>query len=234
MQDPNFFCVVKTLWLHKVDTASKGLQAQNFVNVQSRLKDERGIATFYDVFWCNRELSVVMQYLPGGNLWSRMKTLRKRPSLLKTVLSQCCRAIRACHNHHVAYRDVKPENFVMEYDNTVKLIDFDASATLEPNVKVAYMCGTLEYMSPQVIQGQPAGYAADCWGLGVLCFEMTIGTTPFYAHNISLIKQRIVEVAYVIPKCAPDWVREIVKRTLVYDPCERWTVDQIIDCIERS
>ena len=85
----------------------------------------------------------------------------------------------ALREHHIIYRDVKPENFVIDAEGYIKLTDFGFSLTLPEDGKVQGLCGSFEYMAPEMIQRKPYTYSYDVYSLGILLYEILVGKTPF-------------------------------------------------------
>ena len=86
------------------------------------------------------------------------------------------------HERKVAYRDLKPENLVLDDTGYVKIVDFGLAKVIKGGQTYTF-CGTPDYLAPEVILSEGHDWAVDYWGLGVLIFEMTEGVAPFYAEN---------------------------------------------------
>ncbi|KAG8534698.1 hypothetical protein GDO81_018783, partial [Engystomops pustulosus] len=87
---------------------------------------------------------------------------------------QILQGLEYLHEQKILHLDMKPENIMVSYMNTVKIIDFGSAQTFNPLIlrQLGKRVGTLEYMSPEMIKGDPVGPAADVWGLGVLTYIM--------------------------------------------------------------
>lgn len=93
-------------------------------------------------------------------------------------LYQTCRAVQYLHMNNVIHRDIKPENILLDRDFFVKLCDFGCATRIDAPAKRTSVCGTYEYMSPEVVDNQQCiGQTAkvDIWSLGVLLYEMLHG-----------------------------------------------------------
>ena len=89
------------------------------------------------------------------------------------------------HSHNLVYRDLKPENIFLSSRGLLKLGDFGFVKQLKPNQRTYTICGTPDYMAPEVRMGTGYSRAADWWAFGILIFEMLTGETPYVKGNDS-------------------------------------------------
>lgn len=94
------------------------------------------------------------------------------------------------HERKVAYRDLKPENLVLDDAGYVKIVDFGLAKVIN-NGQTYTFCGTPDYLAPEVILSEGHDWGVDYWGLGVLIYEMTEGSAPFYAENPMDVSKRV-------------------------------------------
>ena len=88
------------------------------------------------------------------------------------------------HKQNVIYRDLKPENCLLDENGHIKLADFGLSKLgLDPEAKAYTFCGTPEYLAPEIVINKGHGKEVDWWSLGCLMYEMLSGTPPFYSRN---------------------------------------------------
>lgn len=135
-------------------------------------------------------------------------------------------ALEYLHRRGVLYRDLKLENLVLDADGYPKLIDFglskpDATRTTERN---ATMCGSAEYMAPEILQHKPYDQRVDVWAFGILLYEMLFGTTPFYHANHREQGRRIISEPVQFPEDYEQGhpaVCSLIKKLLEKDPALR-------------
>lgn len=96
-------------------------------------------------------------------------------------------AIEQLHKLGIIYRDIKLENILLDSDGHIVLVDFGLSKELtkESNGRTYSFCGTIEYIAPEIVRGDKSGYDAsiDWWSVGVLCYELLTGTSPFNVNG---------------------------------------------------
>ena len=125
-------------------------------------------------------LFLVLEYAPCGDLFQAMN-YHGLPTLhdAKMYTSQCALAIDYMHQCGYVYRDLKPENILLDTNGCVRLADFGMSKKLVGNERAYTVCGTAQYMSPEVLLHRGCRFEADLWALGVFVYELVTGDTPF-------------------------------------------------------
>ena len=130
-------------------------------------------------------LYLVLEYAPCGDLFQAMN-YHGLPSLhdAKLYTTQCALAIEYIHQCGYVYRDLKPENILLDTNGSVRLADFGMAKRLEKVDERAYtICGTAQYMSPEVLTHRGCRFEADLWAIGILIYELCSGGTPFGAEK---------------------------------------------------
>lgn len=132
-------------------------------------------------------LYLVMDFVPGGELFTLLRSSRRFPQpVAKFYIAEVALAIDFLHSNDIIYRDLKPENILLGADGHLKLIDFGfAKHTKE---RCWTLCGTPDYLAPEVISSKGYNKSVDWWALGVLLFEMLAGYPPFYTEENNPIK----------------------------------------------
>lgn len=109
-----------------------------------------------------------------------MLTTSAAPAVCRSYVVSLARALGYCHTKHVIHRDIKPENLLVGLDGQLKIADFGWSVHA-PNKRRRTLCGTLDYLPPEMVEGREHDVGVDIWGLGVLTYEFLFGNPPFEA-----------------------------------------------------
>ncbi|XP_074154759.1 striated muscle preferentially expressed protein kinase isoform X4 [Sminthopsis crassicaudata] len=111
-----------------------------------------------------------------------------------TYVVQLLQGLEYLHDHHVLHLDIKPDNLLLAQDNALKIVDFGSAQPYSPQAlqPLGHRTGTLEYMAPEMVKGEPIGSATDIWGVGVLTYIMLSGHSPFYEPDSRETEARIV------------------------------------------
>lgn len=123
---------------------------------------------------------MLLELVQGGELFGRLGELTVDDARL---LGACVLdALHALHSANIVYRDLKPENLLLDDKGYIKVADFGFAKVMQDDRQYT-LCGTVEYLCPEIIMGQGHHHGVDVWALGVLLFEMACGYTPFADDN---------------------------------------------------
>ncbi len=202
-----------------------------------------GIAAIYDVFTDAGEVYLVMEYIEGENLRSRL-TRPISESDFRRIAIESAAALAAAHDKGILHRDIKPENIMLTtsgaHPGQVKLLDFglaqqatDETGLLETATMLTVagmLAGTPQYMSPEVLNGQPADRRSDIFALGVVFYEMLSGHHPFAAPTpTAMIGQVLHQPPRPLGPGVPAPFAAIVNRALAKSPADRYqTAHEIV------
>jgi len=193
---------------------------QNEVRILSRVRCSF-VSELYAVFQDDNSLYVMLEYIPGGELFSHLRRQEKFSQAecqFYTVELVC--ALQYLHELNVVYRDVKPENIMIHKDGHLRLVDFGFAKFLDDD-RTFTLCGTPEYLAPETIQGVGHGMAVDWWAAGVLLFEMAAGYPPFYGDNPFSVYQKILEANIKFPSAMHRLTRSAVSSFCVTNRARR-------------
>jgi len=148
------------------------------------------------------KLYMVMDYIPGGELFSLLATKHELTAKdTRFYAAELIVALEHLHSLSIIYRDLKPENILLHNDGHIALTDFGfAKTNIDVDGKTRSFCGTVDYMAPEVIQKTGHGQGADWWALGVLLYEMSVGRMPFHGANRKATQYSICNHKLRFPK----------------------------------
>jgi serum/glucocorticoid-regulated kinase 2 len=136
------------------------------------------------VFQNDVRIYFLMEFVKGGELFTHIiEKKRFDEETTRFIVAQIASALGYLHSKEIIYRDLKPENVLIETDGYIKLIDFGLSRILPMNDIALTFCGTAEYCSPEMVNEVGHDQNTDWWALGVILYEMLIGIPPFYDKN---------------------------------------------------
>ncbi|CAH0564053.1 unnamed protein product [Brassicogethes aeneus] len=138
------------------------------------------IVKLYRTFKDAKYLYMLMESCLGGELWTVLRDKGYFDDATTRFYTACVvEAFDYLHSRNIIYRDLKPENLLLDVQGYVKLVDFGFAKKLQSGRKTWTFCGTPEYVAPEVILNKGHDISADYWSLGVLMFELLTGTPPF-------------------------------------------------------
>mmetsp|Transcript_83808 Transcript_83808/g.184142 ORF Transcript_83808/g.184142 Transcript_83808/m.184142 type:complete len:367 (+) Transcript_83808:845-1945(+) len=174
------------------------------------------LANFQD----DRRLFLLLEFINGGELFSYLRKEGRLPDAEARFFSgEIVLAFSYLHGKGIIYRDLKPENLLIDCDGHIKITDFGFAKVVEERTWT--LCGTPEYLAPEIIQSKGHGRAVDWWALGILCFEMLAGYPPFYDENPFGIYQKVLAGKLDFPKHFDVKVKDLIKRLLTPDRAKR-------------
>jgi len=175
-------------------------------------------------FQTKDKLFFLLDYCAGGELFFQLgKVGRFEESRAKFYAAQITLAIEYIHGLDIIYRDLKPENVLLDEKGNVRLTDFGLSkeGVHDPSKGANSFCGTPEYIAPEVLNRKGHGRAVDWWSLGALLYEMITGLPPFYSRNREVMFEKIMKAELTFPHSMPEVTRDLLARLLVRDPAKR-------------
>lgn len=133
------------------------------------------------------------------------------------------------HSKHVIHRDIKPENILIGMRGELKISDFGWSVHA-PNTRRTTLCGTLDYLPPEMIEGREHEHWVDVWSLGVLLYEFLVGAPPFEdaSGGYKATYRRIAKVDLHVPEHVSADAKDLIQRLLQHDPDKRMPLAQVL------
>ena len=232
---------------HKITQAKyaiKAIDKRNQANYEERRYFRREIEIMYRVhhpnvvklfghFEDNTYCYFIMEYIPGGNIYSlvpknnmRQISTQQIASIMKDVIS----AVYFLHHMHpkIVHRDIKPENVLLDQGMVAKLTDFGWSNYMQGDMKRTTVCGTPVYLAPEIINNQGHDEHVDIWCIGVLLFELMAGYSPWQGNDVQTVKYNIIRLKIQWPRDMDRDAADLISRILKYNPEERISLSQML------
>ncbi|EKX39401.1 hypothetical protein GUITHDRAFT_76412, partial [Guillardia theta CCMP2712] len=169
-----------------------GIQPQTLVRLRREIQvlrslNHKNIIQLYEIFEEDGKLFMIMELCTGGELWHFLQRVELSEKRVARIIKGIVEAIHYCHQRHVAHRDLKLENLMLESeeeDANIKLIDFGFSKVFSNSNGMYAILGSPYYVAPEDARGgQGYGCACDMWSIGVITFMILCGQAPFDGEN---------------------------------------------------
>ena len=187
------------------------------------------IIKLYQVISSATEFYMVMEYVPGGELFEYIVKKGKLDEIeAKKIFQQLVSGIDYCHRHNVVHRDLKPENLLLDHNKNVRIADFGLSNMMSDGEFLRTSCGSPNYAAPEVISGKLyAGPEIDIWSCGVILYALVCGVLPFDDESVPNLFRKIRSGKYYEPEHVSQGCRELIARMLEVDQVKRITIEEI-------
>ena len=231
----SFICALKVLSLHQLYRHEVDHQLRREVEIQSHLR-HRHVLRLFSYFFDARDMFLVLEYAAQGELYGHLRQLgRFSEQRTARYIGQLAAALLYCHSKHIIHRDIKPENLLLSQDDQLKIADFGWSVHA-PNDRRLTMCGTLDYLPPEMVERRSHDHRADVWSVGVLMYECLYGAPPFEAQEQKETCERIarVDVRWGEKGGCGEGVkvseeaRDLMTRLLVKEPKSRMPLQRLL------
>ena len=230
-KDTKYVVALKVMFKKQIHSHSVEHQVRREIEIQAHLRHPN-IIRLYGYFHDSARIYLILEYAPKGTLY---KELNAQPDkrLCEKLAAQYIRsladALSYLHERNVIHRDIKPENLLLAHDGELKIADFGWSV-YEPHSARTTICGTLDYLPPEMVLGKPHTKYVDLWSLGVLCYELLVGEAPFYCNSMNndLLYSRIITAKYTVPEFVSTAAKHLISKLLVITPEQRLPLDQVL------
>ncbi|KAJ8748916.1 hypothetical protein K2173_013351 [Erythroxylum novogranatense] len=224
-----YIVALKVLFKEQIEKYRIHHQLRREMEIQTSL-DHPNILRLYGWFHDEDRIFLILEYAHGGELY---KELRKNGYLTEkqaaTYVASLTNALAYCHKKDVIHRDIKPENLLLDHEGRLKIADFGWS--VQSRSKRHTMCGTLDYLAPEMVENKAHDYAVDNWTLGILCYEFLYGAPPFEAESQSDTFKRIMKLDLTFPSTpsVSAEAKTLISQLLVKDPSKRLSLQKILE-----
>ncbi|WVW84821.1 hypothetical protein I302_106856 [Kwoniella bestiolae CBS 10118] len=225
---PHFIVALKCLHKSEIVQGKVEKQVRREIEIQQNLRHPN-ILRLYGYFHDSKRIFLVLEFAMKGELYKQLSKYgrfdEKRSS---RYIAQMADALSYLHKKHVMHRDIKPENLLIGLKGELKIADFGWSVHAPSNRRNT-LCGTLDYLPPEMIEGKEHTAQVDLWALGVLCYEFLVGSPPFEDHSgHAATYKRIRSVDLHIPESVSPEAADLITRLLRYTPEDRLALSEVL------
>ncbi|PKK60864.1 aurora kinase A-like protein [Rhizophagus irregularis] len=232
-------------------------QLEREVEIQGNL-NHPNILKLYGYFQDEKRVVMILEWASLGTLYAQLKRqMRFVEKQASRYIAQIAKSLKYVHERHIVHRDLKPENLLIDKQGVLKLADFgwatyvqDFTKQVKLNISLKTngynthnthyshfkyssslktICGTLDYLAPEMVKRQSYNEKVDVWALGIICYELLVGVPPFESIGFPLTIQRIVLDEVMIPDYVSKEARDIIIMLLQKDPINRPSMEQVLN-----
>ncbi|XP_011488331.1 ribosomal protein S6 kinase alpha-5 isoform X2 [Oryzias latipes] len=196
--------------------------------VLEHIRQSPFLVTLHYAFQTDTKLHLILDYVNGGELFTHLvQRVRFKEQEVALYSGEIVLALEHLHALGIVYRDLKLENVLLDSNGHIVLTDFGLSKEFDQAERAFSVCGTIEYMAPEIVEGGKSGHdmAVDWWSLGVLMYELLTGGSPYTVdggeNSHSDIARRILKKDPPFPKDMDPSAKDLIQRLLTKDPTKR-------------
>ena len=184
--------------------------------------DHPFIVSLRFAFQTEHKLYMVFDFFNGGELYHYLSEGGKfGEERARFYAAEIISALDYLHQRGIVYRDLKPENLILDAQGHIRITDFGLSKENVEGDTITSICGTPEYLAPEILRKRPYGIAVDWWSLGTLLFEMIAGLPPFYDRNRPAMYKKILEAPLIPPPDMSPEAVDLCSKMLIREPTAR-------------
>ncbi|CAK95191.1 unnamed protein product (macronuclear) [Paramecium tetraurelia] len=223
-ENTNYHVALKIMKKAQIQSMSQSIAQE--IKIQYLL-NHPNIVKLYTFFQNTDEIVLVLEYCPNGQIHKILKGLPEccfPEKLASSYIRQILSALIYLHRNGIIHRDLKPENIFLCY-NQIKIADFTYSV-YSPEDQRQTQCGSLAYLSPEIIRGENYDKSTDMWSLGVLAYELCCGETPWEDLRQDEMQQMIQDGIIKMPDSFSCELKDFISKLVTSDSKSRMTAKQ--------
>ncbi|XP_007909319.1 aurora kinase C [Callorhinchus milii] len=218
---------LKVLFKSQLEKDNVEHQLRREIEIQSHLRHPN-ILQLYNYFYDRTRVFLMLEYAPNGELYKQLlKCGRFDEQRTATYMEELADALSYCHSKKVIHRDIKPENLLLGLRGELKIADFGWSVHA-PSSRRKTLCGTLDYLPPEMIEGRMHDETVDLWCVGILCYEFLVGSPPFESETNQETYRRISKVDLKFPDIVPEGAKNLISQLLRHNPALRMPLKDVL------
>ncbi|KAL4069999.1 kinase-like domain-containing protein [Scleroderma yunnanense] len=225
--EPHYIVALKCLYKSEIVQSRVEKQIRREIEIQQNLRHPN-VLRLYGYFHDEKRIFLMLEFAGQGELY---KQLSKKGCFTERrssrYIDQMADALQYLHSKHVIHRDIKPENLLLGINGELKIGDFGWSVHAPGNRRKT-LCGTLDYLPPEMVEGKEHNEKVDYWALGVLTYEFLVGCPPFEdKSSVNATYRRIAKVDLKIPPHVSLEARDLISKLLKHNPEDRIPLSEV-------
>lgn len=224
-----YVVALKVIFKSQITHAKLEHQLRREIEIQAHLRHPN-VLRLFGYFHDSSRVYIILEYAKMGELYKYLQEQpEKRLSEKRSaeIIKQLSDALAYCHSKGVIHRDIKPENLLLSHSGQLKIADFGWSVH-SPNTRRATVCGTLDYLPPEMVKNLKHDYTVDLWSTGVLCYELITGKPPFEAKTYEETYYNITHAKYDFMPYMSYLACDLIRKLLVLEPSRRLPLKDVL------
>ena len=201
------------------------------IKIMQKLRNNKKIVKLLESFENEKYFFIIMENVIGGNLLNAINKMTKlSETISRNIFIQLIETIKYIHSKGIVHRDIKPDNILLNLNNSIKLCDFGVSKEIKKGQLITDSCGTPAFIAPEILLDDPYDpYKTDIWSSGVVLYVMVSGFFPFTGINESQLHKNILSGKFPKLKNISNNLNDLINKILEKDPNKRITIDEILN-----
>ncbi|VDM95503.1 unnamed protein product [Thelazia callipaeda] len=209
--ESKFVVALKVVFKEQLAPNNLKRQLRREIEIQYHLRHPN-ILRLYGYFHDKERVYMVLEFAPRGNLFQLLRKMERfPPELAAKYMYQLASAMDYCQQKKVLHRDLKPENVLISLNGDLKISDFGWSVH-GPSSKRTTLCGTLDYLAPEMVPNGTHDNMVDNWSLGVMLYEFLVGKPAFEAYSYHDTFENIHKCRYTLPVDMPKGAKDLIRK----------------------
>ncbi|XP_002165681.3 serine/threonine-protein kinase PLK4 isoform X1 [Hydra vulgaris] len=220
---------IKMIDKKKLQSSSMMKRVCNEVEIHCQLKHP-SILEMYGSFEDSNYVYLILELCHNGELQQYLKKSPMNEEQARKTIREVIIGLLYLHSHGILHRDLSLGNILLTKNMDIKIADFGLAAKLNmPTDKHYTMCGTPNYISPEIATRSPHGLESDVWSLGCMLYTLLVGKPPFDTEGVKTTLNRVVMADYSVPKYLSFEAKDLIDKLLKKNPNDRITLSGILD-----